>query len=48
MEETAGQAAAQRPPPASKQLVASLPRERLTPGRLAELGGADVKCPVCM
>ena len=46
MEET-GQQAQQRAPPASKELVASLPRERLTAERLQQLGGPDVCCPVC-
>ena len=29
-------------------VVASLPREQLTAERLQQLGGADVRCPVCM
>lgn len=49
MEETGQAAAAQRSaPPASKKVVASLPKERLTEERLAELGDASVCCPVCM
>jgi hypothetical protein len=47
MEET-GQQAPRRAPPASKKAVAALPRERLTEARLAEFGGAEARCPVCM
>lgn len=47
MEET-GQQAQPRAPPASKKAVASLPKEALTEARLRELGGPDVRCPVCM
>ena len=47
MEET-GQQAAQRAPPASKRVVASLPKEHLTAARLQQLGGAGTRCPVCM
>ncbi|KAI7839228.1 hypothetical protein COHA_007041 [Chlorella ohadii] len=47
MEET-GQQAPPRAPPASKKAVASLPKESLTEERLRELGGPDVRCPVCM
>lgn len=35
-------------PPASKTVVQSLSKEALTPARLAELGGAGTRCPVCM
>jgi hypothetical protein len=47
MEET-GQQVPRAAPPASKRVVASLPREQLTAERLQQLGGADVRCPVCM
>jgi hypothetical protein len=47
MEQT-GQEAAQRAPPASKKVVASLPKELLTAARLEELGGEGTRCPVCM
>lgn len=49
MEETGQAAAAQRAaPPASKKVVASLPKEVLKQERLAALGGPGVRCPVCM
>jgi E3 ubiquitin-protein ligase AIP2 len=48
MEETGQQAVPSRAPPASKKVVASLPKETLTEERLQELGGPDVRCPVCM
>ncbi len=35
------------PPPASKSAVKALVKERLTPERLAQLGGEDVQCSVC-
>ncbi|GAB4817781.1 hypothetical protein N2152v2_004827 [Parachlorella kessleri] len=48
MEETGQQAMPATAPPASKKVVRSLPKEALTPARLAELGGSDVRCAVCM
>ncbi|KAI3433741.1 hypothetical protein D9Q98_003548 [Chlorella vulgaris] len=47
MEATAQEVQAARPP-TSKKVVAALPKERLSEERLAELGGADLRCPICM
>lgn len=35
------------PPPAAKSAVKALQKERLSPERLQELGGAEVECSVC-
>lgn len=47
MEETASQGP-RAPPPASKAVMRALPRVKVTADKLAELGGADARCPVCM
>ena len=46
--EESGQEVHRAPPPASKKVVAALPIESLTAERLLDLGGAGVRCPVCM
>lgn len=47
MEESAQQAP-RPPPPASSAVVRGLPREKVTAAKLADLGGDDARCPVCM
>lgn len=46
MEETA-QEAPRAAPPASKEAVRRLPRERVSEARWRALGGAEARCPVC-